>query len=336
MLPLIRLSADGLADAFRERFLLTAPTDGTGKRKVDGELASTRLGSTASEYWANERFRQTVLLVREFRLEWPGMTLLTGDDVDSISWLVDCALYTATRNRHTGDIYDMNPTCWAIWLIQNQFASKVGDWQTSTELARQKMSFEGLYRFLEAQHSRHDDHSLYDPTTRKLVKRYKLPFKKFTVPPDPSNLFKYKKGARRLSDWIKGCQETLSERERPLWTGLHEGIIAQQPPRLVVQTPMVAARQARRDATWTRVVARAARARPMRTAQEPTVDAQHTRDVVSAVTSESRAAGGSDGADQTSDEELERELEQYLAEDDDTDSASAAVRPAPTDQQQQQ
>ena len=43
MLPLIRLSTDELTDAFRERFFLTAPTDGTGKRKVDGELASTRL-----------------------------------------------------------------------------------------------------------------------------------------------------------------------------------------------------------------------------------------------------------------------------------------------------
>ena len=35
------------------------------------------------------------------------MTLLTADDVDSIGWVLDCALFTATRDGHTGDIYDM-------------------------------------------------------------------------------------------------------------------------------------------------------------------------------------------------------------------------------------
>ena len=102
MLPLLPLSTDGLALALKRHLHLD--TGATGKRKVDGSLAATRLGSTATEKWANERFRQTMLLVREFRMEWPNMTLLTADDVENIRWLVDCALYTATRHSHVGDI----------------------------------------------------------------------------------------------------------------------------------------------------------------------------------------------------------------------------------------
>ena len=50
-LPLLALSADVLANDFGR--LVVLPVDGTGKRKVDGELAATRLGSTATEKWAN-------------------------------------------------------------------------------------------------------------------------------------------------------------------------------------------------------------------------------------------------------------------------------------------
>ena len=71
MLPLVALSTDSLADAFARRLALVTPTAGTGKRKVDGSKAATRLGSTVTEAWCNERFRQVVLLVREFRMEWP-------------------------------------------------------------------------------------------------------------------------------------------------------------------------------------------------------------------------------------------------------------------------
>ena len=46
----------------------------TGKRKVDGSRAATRIGATATERWCNERFRQTMLLVLEFRLNWPNMS----------------------------------------------------------------------------------------------------------------------------------------------------------------------------------------------------------------------------------------------------------------------
>jgi hypothetical protein len=49
----------------------TIPTDGTGKRKADGSYADTRLGKVLTPRWANERFRQVMTLVREFRIEWP-------------------------------------------------------------------------------------------------------------------------------------------------------------------------------------------------------------------------------------------------------------------------
>ena len=57
---------------------------GTGKRKVDGELAETRLGQPATQRWSNERFRQVMLLIRQFRAEWPEQTLLTADDTEFV------------------------------------------------------------------------------------------------------------------------------------------------------------------------------------------------------------------------------------------------------------
>ena len=188
MLPLVSLSTDSLADALARRLALVTPTAGTGKCKVDGSKAATRLGSTVTEAWCNERFRQVMLLVREFRMEWPTQSLLTADDVESIRWLMDCAMYTASRTGHKGDIYDMNPTCYAIWLVQNQHALKAGGWQVETAKAQQMLSFEGLYRWLEAQHARGENRNLYAPVTKKLLKRYKLPFKKFTVPPEAKNV----------------------------------------------------------------------------------------------------------------------------------------------------
>ena len=40
-----------------ELFHRAASIDGTGKRKLDGEYADTRLGKSVSLRWANERFR---------------------------------------------------------------------------------------------------------------------------------------------------------------------------------------------------------------------------------------------------------------------------------------
>ena len=87
--------------------LKTEDIDGTGKRKVDGSLAATRLGQSTSEKWANERFRQVMLLVLEFRSEWPNKSLISSDDVGAIRLAVDNALYAATSGNHVGDIYDL-------------------------------------------------------------------------------------------------------------------------------------------------------------------------------------------------------------------------------------
>ena len=53
--PLLALRVDVLSRDFERLELPTPSIDGTGKRKVDGELAATRLGSTATEKWANVR-----------------------------------------------------------------------------------------------------------------------------------------------------------------------------------------------------------------------------------------------------------------------------------------
>eukprot|EP00966_Prymnesium_polylepis_P005678 129567-Prymnesium_polylepis.1 len=82
------------------------------------------------------------------------------------------------------------------------------------------MSFQNLYFWLRDQHARGESHNLYDHTTKKLLKRYKLPFKNMTVPPAPNNLFKYVKGARRLSAWIAECQSSMEELDRPVIMGL--------------------------------------------------------------------------------------------------------------------
>ena len=90
-LPTLTLSMDDLLHPFETVLSLHVSIDATSKRKVDGSKAATRLGSSATEKWGNERFRQTMLLVREFRMEWPSSSLLTADDVESIRSLLDCA-----------------------------------------------------------------------------------------------------------------------------------------------------------------------------------------------------------------------------------------------------
>ena len=83
-LPTMTLSTTDLLHPFKTVISLHMSIEATGKRKVDGYKAATRLGSSATEKWGNERFRQTMLLVREFRMEWPYTSLLTADDVESI------------------------------------------------------------------------------------------------------------------------------------------------------------------------------------------------------------------------------------------------------------
>ena len=90
-------AVEALAADFSQLLRSHAHVDvNTGKRKVDGTRAATRIGATATERWANERFRQVMLLVLEFRLHWPDMSLLTNDDVEVIRAGIDNALYTAT------------------------------------------------------------------------------------------------------------------------------------------------------------------------------------------------------------------------------------------------
>ena len=82
-------------------FHKTMSIAGTGKRKIDGSYATTRLGQTITSRWANERFRQVMLLIRQFRTEWPGQALLTADDTELIRTAMDVALSTAAHEAHT-------------------------------------------------------------------------------------------------------------------------------------------------------------------------------------------------------------------------------------------
>ena len=96
------------------------------------------------------------------------------------------------------------------------------------------MSFEGLYRWLEVQHARGESRNLYDPSTKQLLHRYKLPFKAHMVIPPPRNeLFKWRKGAKRLSSWM----------EVGGLVPIADGIIEQQPPTLVDTPPLQSRRE---------------------------------------------------------------------------------------------
>ena len=292
---------DGLVDRFS---YLDAgeDTDATGKRKVDGSLAATRLGQTTTERWANERFRQTMLLILEFRREWPVQSLLTADDADAIRTAVDNALYMATSSNHVGDIYDMNATVWAIWLVQRAHALKVGGWTVESAEAQRRLSFESLYKWLEQQHSRRDRHDLRNPTTKKVIHRYVLPFKKMLVPPASNNMFKYRKGAQRLSDWITGGSSDGQA------VGLAQGIIGMQPPTVVAAPPNAAHREARANAAWARAGGARQRRSRLRSVVGDSDDAQETRQVIDAVMHASNTYSTD------SDDEMAAELERQMGE----------------------
>ena len=286
------------------------PTDGTGKRKADGSYADTRLGKALTPRWANERFRQVMMLTREFRNEWPNQSLLSNDDVEFIRMAVDTALAMAEREGHTSDIYDLNPTTWSIWLVQHTIATRAGAWTAESPQQRQKLSFEGLYGWLEVQHARGESRNLYDPSTRQLLHRYKLPFKaNMVIPPPKNELFKWRKGARRLSSWM----------EAGGLVPIAAGIIDQQSPILVDAPPLQSRREQARAAMWSRVAARGANLRRMTNVYEDSEDARLTRGVVGAVMAESRGAAQQEAgasstapADEDSDDEMVRELEQEM------------------------
>ena len=280
---------------------------GTGKRKIDGSYAATRLGETMTSRWANERFRQVMLLIRQFRMEWPNQALLTADDVELIRSAIDVALTTAAHEAHTGDIYDLNATSWAIWMVQYVYAARKGSWTAESAQAQRTLSFETLYAWLKTQHERGEQFYIYEPGTKIILHRYKLPFKKMVVPPKQNELFKWRKGAKRLSDWmVQGGFAPIAE-----------GIGSLQPPTLVAPPPQQSQREARRTAMWERVASRA-RARRLTSVAGEGEDATLTRSVVRSVMDDSRAnqPARREMTDEEADafaQELEAELERQQA-----------------------
>ena len=171
-------------------FHQTVDISGTGKRKIDGEYAASRLGSAMTNRWANERFRQVMLLIRQYRQEWPNQALLTADDTEFIRSAIDVALSTAGHEGHKGDIYDLNSTTWAIWCVQYAYAVRKGSWTVESEKAQFSLTFENLYDWLETQHARGDNFNVTESGSNILLHRYKLPFRAMDVPPKKNEIFK--------------------------------------------------------------------------------------------------------------------------------------------------
>ena len=130
-----------------------------------------------------------------------------------------------------------------------------------------------------------------------------------TIPPPKNELFKWRKGARRLSSWM----------ETGGLVPIDAGIIEQQPPTLVAAPPLQSRREQVRAAMWSRVASRGANLRRMTNANEDSEDARLTRGVVNSVMYESwraasiqqEAAGASSSAppDEDSEDEMVRALE---------------------------
>ena len=301
--PAVAASIVRLTDRVARLGVDQADTDvNTGKRKVDRSLAAARVGTTTTQRWANERFRQVMLLVLEFRKEWPNNSLLTADDVDQISFALDAALLIATSTGVVANIYDLNSTVWAIYLVQRAHTQKVGSWTVESTAAQQRLTFQALYEWLEGRHSLHRRHDLRDSLTKQVVHKYVLPFKRMKMPPDKTNMFKLRKGANRLSDWIvRGSAGGQ--------VGLAAGIIEMQPPTIVAPPPDTAAREARANTAWARGrAAQQRRSRTLRSVVGDSEDAVDTRRVVDAVMQASGTYSTSDSDDEFAGE-VEREME---------------------------
>ena len=255
-----------------------------------------------------------MLLVRHFRVEWPNKSLLTADDTEFIRMAVDVALSTASHEHHTADIYDLNATTWAIWMVQHAYAVRNGAWTAESAAAQNMISFETLYVWLAEQNARGESFNVTDAGTERGYRRYKLPFKQMNVPPKSNELFKWRKGATRLSDWM----------QRGGLAPIDPGIRGLEEPQLVAAPPLQAQRETRRAEMWTRVAERA-RARAL-TSVEPrsSEDAALTRRVVNSVMANSRA-----DAPMMSDsdaEDLERELQTAL----ESQQAESPTQPGPS------
>ena len=127
-----------------------------------------------------------------------------------------------------------------------------------------------------------------------------LPFKNMIVPPAANNMFKYRKGARRLSDWITAGSSDGQA------IGLPQGVINMQLPALVAPPPGQAAREARAGEAWARAKTAQRNRSRLRSVVGDSEDAQDTRRVVDAVM-------GASGAYSTdSDDEMAGQLEKEL------------------------
>ena len=105
---------------------------------------------------------------------------------------------------------------------------------------------EVVYDWLETQHARGEQFNVKESGTNALLQRYKLSFKAMTGS-RKNELFKWKKGAKRLSDgMVQGG-----------FAPIDEGIGSLKPPTLVAPPPLQAQREARRAAMWQRVAGRA-------------------------------------------------------------------------------
>jgi len=184
-------------------------------------------------------------------------------------------------------------------------------------------SVESMYTFLRTMHERGDQQIVRDPATRLVLHRYVLPFKaNMCVPPKQEELFKWRKAARRLSQWLYdgGLQP------------MHPKIVAQQPPVVVPPLPLAAQREARRVALWSRVAQRANQ-RALQSVRGDDADAQETRAVVSGVMDESQELSEEEANELEAD--LERELEQQQQQQDDQPIPVMAERIGPAEHEQQ-
>lgn len=286
-------------------------TDGTGKRRLDGEYANSRLKSPISDGWANERFRQCMVLVREFANEWPDASpLLTSDDVQYIRIQLDVALSSGIRAGHIADDYDSNPTTWIILIVQQTKATRTGGWKTESERVQHMWSFEYLYEFLVAIAAPGYHRNLYDPDGRRIA-RYRVPVKVMIIPPKKEQMFRFRKSARRLSEWL----------EAGGLPPLAEGIVNMVAPNLVAPLPLAVERAKRRQAMWSRVANKAQR-RPLWSARSSSADDTLTREVVNSVVQESSGVMTDAEAD-AMEAELEAEMEAAAF------ASEEAVAPAP-------
>ena len=182
-------------------------------------------------------------------------------------------------------------------MHRHTYATRNGGWTAESEELQGIWSFDNLYRWLEIQHARMEPRHLRDQVTNAIVKRYKLPFKTMNVPPRHLDLFKWRKGAQRLSCWMES---------RGL-APIDPGIIGQQQPRLVAPPPLQSKRENARQRMWARVASKAKkRGLASVGVHDHSSDATLTRDVIGSVMTATR------GLTEAEASELEKDLESEM------------------------